>query len=63
MTCKARYEKAKELKICFCCLAGKHVVKDCTYRADGVKGCNRQHHRLLHREAKERQKESGPEDR
>ena len=31
MTCQARCEKAKELKFCFCCLAGKHVVKDCTY--------------------------------
>ena len=40
MTCQARYEKAKELKLCFCCLAEKHVVKDCTYKACGVKGCN-----------------------
>ena len=44
MTCQARYEKVKELKPCFCCLAGKHVVKDCTYKACGVKGCNRRHH-------------------
>ena len=62
MTCQARYEKVKELKLCFCCLAGKHVVKDCTYKACGVKGCNRRHHRLLHREANERPKESGVED-
>ena len=62
MTCQARYEKAKELKLCFCCLAGKHVVKDCTYKACGVKGCNRRHHRLLHRETNERQKGSGTED-
>ena len=62
MTCQARYEKAKVLKLCFCCLAGKHVVKDCTYKACGVKGCRRQLHRLLHRGANERPKESGAED-
>ena len=62
MTCQARYEKAQELKLCFCCLAGKHVVKDCTYKACGVKGCNRRHHRLLHRETHNRQKGSRPED-
>ena len=62
MTCQARCEKAKDLKLCFCCLAGKHVVKDCTYKACGAKGCCRRHHRLLHREAKERPKESGVED-
>ena len=62
MTCQARYEKVKELKLCFCCLAGKHVVKDCTYKACGVKDCNRRHHRLLHRETNERQKGSGTED-
>ena len=62
MTCQARSEKTKELKLCFCCLAGKHVVKDCTYKACGVKGCSRRHHRLLHREANERPKESGVED-
>ena len=62
MTCQARYEKAKELKLCFCCLAGKHVVKDCTYKACGVKGCSRRHHPLLHREANERQDESRSED-
>ena len=63
MTCQARYEKVKELKLCFCCLAGKHVVKDCTYKACGVVNvCNRRHHRLLHRETNERQKGSGPED-
>ena len=36
MTCQARHEKAKELKLCFCCLAGKHVVKDCTYNIQSV---------------------------
>ena len=62
MTCQAQYEKVKELKLCFCCLAGKHVVKDYTYKACGVKGCNRRHHRLLHRETNDRQKGSGPKD-
>ena len=62
MTCQARYEKVEELKLCFCCLAGKHVVKDCTYKACGVNGCNRRHHRLLHRETNDRQKGGGPED-
>ena len=62
MPCQARYKKVKELKLCFCCLAGKHVVKDCTYKACGVKGCNKRHHRLLHREANGRPKDSGVED-
>ena len=62
MTCPADFEKAKEMKLCFCCLAGNHVVKDCTYKACAVKGCSRRHHRLLHREANERPKESGVED-
>ena len=38
------------------------MVKDCTFKACGVKGCSRRHHRLLHREANERPKESGVED-
>ena len=62
MTCQARYEKAKELKLCFCCFAGKHVVKDCTYKACVVKGCDRRHHRLLYREANVRPKDGGMED-
>ena len=41
LNCQERYEKAKELKICFCCLAGKHFVKDCTYKPCGVDGCIR----------------------
>ena len=62
MTCQARYEKTKELKLCFCCLVGKHVVKDCTCKMCGVKGCSRRHHRLLHREANGRPEDSGVED-
>ena len=62
MTCQARYEKVKELKLCFCCLAGKHVVKNCKYKACGVKGCNKRHHRLIHREANGRPNDSGVED-
>ena len=62
MNCQARYEKAKELKLCFCCLAGKHIVKDCTYKACGVKGCIRRHHRLLHRETSGQPKENRAED-
>ena len=58
MICQARYEKVKKLKLCFCCLAGKHVAKDCTYKACRVKGCNRRHPLETH----DRQKESGPED-
>ena len=59
ITCQARYEKVRVLKLCYCCLAGKHVVEDCTYKACGVKGCSRRHHRLLHREANGRPKDSG----
>ena len=62
MDCQTRYEKVKELKLCFCCLAGKHIVKDCTYKACGVKGCIRRHHRLLHRETSGQPKENRAED-
>ena len=42
-------------------LGWKHV-KNCTYKACGDKGCSRRHHRLLHREANQRPKESRVED-
>ena len=37
-------------------------MKDCTYKASRVKGCNRRHHRLLHRKANGQPKNSGVED-
>ena len=63
-TCQARYEKAEGFKLQtgFCCLAGKHVVKYCTYKTCRFKCCIRWHHRLLHREANERPKDSGVDD-
>ena len=62
MNCQERYEKAKELKLCFCCLAGKHIVKDCTYKPCGVRGCIKRHHRLLHRDTSGQFEENRSED-
>ena len=61
MNCQARFEKARDLKLCFNCLPRKHVVKDCTYKLCGVKGYSKRHHRLLHRDTNGRTKESETE--
>ena len=45
---QARIEKAGELKLCFYCLTGKHVVKDCTYKTCGVEDWSERLHLLLH---------------
>ena len=44
-----RWEKAKELKLCFRCLGHDHVGGSCKRsRVCGIQGCTRTHHRLLH---------------
>lgn len=47
---KARWEKVKELKLCFACFGKSfHRLKDCRYSKQcGVNGCQRKHHQLLH---------------
>ena len=47
-----RWEKAKELKLCFRCLGHDHVGGSCQRsRVCGIQGCKRTHHRLLHTKA------------
>lgn len=47
-----RWEKAKELKLCFRCLGHDHVCGFCQRsRVCGIQGCKRTHHRLLHTKA------------
>ena len=51
---KNRFTSVKQLKVCFHCLGGIHVVKDCTFRKDvlcQLDGCERYHHPLLHAES------------
>jgi hypothetical protein len=46
---KEKYEFLKKNGICYCCLLGKHLLKDCTKkRVCGTNGCSREHHKLLH---------------
>ena len=46
-----RHASVKQLKVCFHCLAGLHLARDCTFRKDvlcQLDGCERYHHPLLH---------------
>lgn len=44
-----RWDKAKEMKLCFRCLGHDHVGGSCQRsRVCGIQGCKRTHHRLLH---------------
>ena len=49
MNVEERGQKAKELKLCFKCLADAHQMKNCSGRLCDVNGCGKPHHRLLHR--------------
>ena len=52
-TVTERYETAKRLKLCFCCLDGSYPIKDCkSTRTCGVNGCTKKHNRLLHSESR-----------
>ena len=47
-----RWEKGKELKLCFRCLGYDHMGGFCKRsRVCGIQGCRRTHHRLLHTKA------------
>ena len=59
---KARYEKAKDLKLCFSCLSSKHVIEECTYKPFRVDGCHKRHYRLLHRESSKQSKNDEKKD-
>ncbi len=59
LTIPERYEKVKQLKLCFSCLAGNHRIKDCKARACGVYGCQKRHNRLLHTEQKKENEAKG----
>jgi hypothetical protein len=45
-----RWEKAKELKLCYRCLGGGHLAKKCKHtRICGISECKKTHHKLLHK--------------
>ena len=46
---KARYSRVSEMKLCFSCLNGNHLLKDCKskYRCF-VNACGKKHHSSLH---------------
>jgi hypothetical protein len=47
-----RWDKAKQLHLCYRCLGFNHVGKSCRRsRQCGQNGCEELHHRLLHRNA------------
>ena len=48
---KERLEIAKQLRLCFTCLKGKHNSVDCrNKRKCGIDNCQRYHHRMIHEE-------------
>ena len=51
MDVQKRYEAIKKLKMCYSCLDGKHLIKDCkANRICGVGDCSKKHNRMLHPE-------------
>ena len=50
MSCSDRWSSARAHGLCFRCLCGKHIGRDCKQKKQcGIQGCNNSHHRLLHR--------------
>ena len=48
-TVRQRWALAKEKQLCFRCLSGRHLGKDCPRtQVCGINGCKSKHHRLLH---------------
>ena len=44
-----RWDKARELRVCFCCLSSSHRSTTCRRsRCCSIDGCRSNHHRLLH---------------
>ncbi|KAJ0181479.1 hypothetical protein K1T71_003564 [Dendrolimus kikuchii] len=62
MSLPARWEWAKETRICFLCLLSKHRRFRCKARKCGVNECREPHHALLH-QRRETGAVSGPIDR
>ena len=45
----SRFQRVKELRLCFACLKGKHGIRMCKSKYTCfVKGCNERHHTSLH---------------
>lgn len=58
---KARWEFAKKKRLCFCCLKEMHQSECPEKKACGENGCDKFHHKLLHKiETEERKKEEKP---
>ena len=50
-----RWDKARELRVCFCCLSSSHRSKTCRRaRCCSIDGCRSNHHRMLHSGTQER---------
>jgi hypothetical protein len=50
---RERYTVVKGFGICFHCLLGSHLIRDCkheTSKTCGKEGCDKHHHQLLHRD-------------
>jgi hypothetical protein len=50
---RERYAAVKGFGICFHCLLGSHLIRDCknqTSKTCGKPGCDKHHHHLLHRD-------------
>ncbi len=48
-----QYAVVKGFEICFNCLFGSHLIRDCKNQANktcGKAGCDKHHHQLLHRD-------------
>ncbi|XP_052281199.1 uncharacterized protein LOC127878708 [Dreissena polymorpha] len=57
MNVSQRWDKAKQLYLCYRCLGFNHVGKSCRRsRQCGHNGCEELHHRLLHRDAQKSMK-------
>ena len=48
---RKKWEMAKKLGLCYCCLGKGHLGDSCTWnRVCGIDGCKDRHHRLFHEE-------------
>ena len=56
MNQESKYKYIRDQRLCFNCLKGGHVQRDCqSQRKCAVSGCGRKHHFLLHRDQPNRQ--------
>ena len=52
-TARERYAVVRGFGLCFHCLLGAHLIRDCknqTSKTCGKAGCDKHHHELLHRD-------------